>query len=133
MRVALLIFTGVGWPLPLRPQMGVQALKVALLARFGTKAYCASRLLSGPEMRQRFALLHRALALLGTPLVPLAPPAAIVPQSEHAARASLRAGRLVRDWGGVEEAVGLKHGSRPSSSSPLVTHPPIRPSPSPTS
>lgn len=47
-RVALLIFTSVGWPLPLHQQMGVQAAKVGLLVIFGTRPYCAS-VVSGPK------------------------------------------------------------------------------------
>jgi hypothetical protein len=41
-RIALLLFTSLGWRLPWRPQVGVQALKVAMLVAFGTRAYCDS-------------------------------------------------------------------------------------------
>jgi hypothetical protein len=172
-RIALLIFTCIGWRLPLPAQMPVQAAKVAMLVAFGARPYADSvvrrlggrgrgggewspaeapgagagpapqavrapgplgrpaapaahapltsgpphplpnhppphptqtQLLSSPAMQATFLRIHRGLALLGTPLMPLMPASTIIPGSEGAtggaalaaaARRGQRGGRRV--------------------------------------
>ncbi|GBF99538.1 hypothetical protein Rsub_12344 [Raphidocelis subcapitata] len=93
-RVALLLFTSVGWRLPLHTQILVQALKVMMLAVFGTRPYCQSKLLSSPEMVDIFAKIHSALAVTGMPLMPLTPASSIIPHDDFSKRAAV----LLLSW-----------------------------------
>lgn len=43
MRVALLLFSALGWPLPLRVHILLQATKIALLINFAVHPYCQSK------------------------------------------------------------------------------------------
>lgn len=88
-RVALLLFTSLGWRLPLHIQMPVQAAKIAMLIVFGTGPYCDSKLLASPEMEAIFSGVHRVLALLGTPLMPLMPASVVIPEGAYARRVAI--------------------------------------------
>ncbi|KAI8473723.1 MAG: hypothetical protein J3K34DRAFT_164422 [Monoraphidium minutum] len=88
-RIALLLFTSIGWRLPLHVQLPVQAAKVAMLMVFGTRNYCHSKLLSSPEMEAVFHGAHRLMAFLGTPLMPLTPASVIVPEGAFARRVAI--------------------------------------------
>ncbi len=60
-RIALLTFTSLGWRLPHRLHMVVQAVNVLLLIRFGIHSYCDSKV--GGEGRARCAQGQAAPAL----------------------------------------------------------------------
>lgn len=78
-RVALLLFTCIGWRLPLSLQFPIQGIKVALLAVFGTANYCRSKLLRSTQMRFYVDTVHHVLSLTGTPLMAISPASALIP------------------------------------------------------
>lgn len=72
-RVALLLFCSLGWQLPLRVHMPLQALTITMLVCFGLHPYCHSKLLTSPDVESMVTGVHNALALLALPVVPVHP------------------------------------------------------------
>ncbi|KAI7837555.1 hypothetical protein COHA_008570 [Chlorella ohadii] len=96
-RIALLTFTSLGWRLPHRQHMVVQAVNVLLLIRFGIHPYCDSKLLSSPELEATTSLVHNGLAFTAMAFVPST--AILVPEDPYAQRiAFLLVCWLVLGW-----------------------------------
>ncbi|PSC75155.1 MMPL family isoform A [Micractinium conductrix] len=69
-RIALLNFNSMGWRVPFRLHMVLQALNIAILIFFGLHNYCASKLLTSPELGTLAASVHNAMALMVMVFVP---------------------------------------------------------------
>ncbi|PRW33561.1 mediator of RNA polymerase II transcription subunit 10b [Chlorella sorokiniana] len=78
-----LLFTGLGWRLPLRPHMALQGLKLAILARFGVHAHCRGMLLSSPEVQQLAARAHGVMSIAAGALAPGATTALLEPREPY--------------------------------------------------
>ncbi|PRW60682.1 SMG9-like [Chlorella sorokiniana] len=83
-RIALLTFTSLGWRLPHRLHMVVQAVNVLMLIRFGMHSYCKSKLLSSPELEATTSMVHNGLAFTAMAFVPST--AILVPEDPYAQR-----------------------------------------------
>lgn len=60
-RIALLTFTSLGWRVPFRLHICLQAINVAMFWRFGLDVYAASELLRSRELSATAAALHGAM------------------------------------------------------------------------
>ncbi|KAL4443388.1 hypothetical protein ABPG75_011125 [Micractinium tetrahymenae] len=68
----MLLFMSLGWRLPLRVHMPVQAASIAVLMRFGLHPHLQSQLLSTPEVARWVSGIHSSMAFLSELFLPAA-------------------------------------------------------------
>ncbi|KAL4429201.1 hypothetical protein ABPG77_010180 [Micractinium sp. CCAP 211/92] len=84
----MLLFMALGWRLPLRVHMPLQAASIAILLRFGLPAHLNTKLWSSPDMAWWASCLHRGMAFLTELFLP-AGALIVVPEDTRGQAAAL--------------------------------------------